>query len=225
MPIPARSRPTEVVIGAAVGLILFVLGCAIYYMLPAPGMSLQLQPAFWLLLATPFIGAGLGWGVYRRRTQLEDQFNSMHVHLRRKAKVIRQREILVRAILDNTPDAILVVDHNGEIQDCNAVALRIFGHSREEMLGLNVEEIIPGHDKLQSSERIERRTATGEVLGTEWHAKGRHSDGMTFPIDLVRKGMRDMPAWSMWPKRRPPESKGRTAGCARPSNPSASSCR
>jgi len=194
-PITARSTPTEMVTGFVVGLILFMLGCAIYYMLPAPvWQPLHLTPAFWILLATPFIGGGLGWGVYKQRTLMEDQFNSMYAHLRRKAKVVQQREVLVRAILDNTPDAILVVDHSGNVQDCNAAALQIFDYPHDEFIGKNVEEIIPGHDKLQSSQRIERRTAMGDVLGTEWHAKGRHSDGMTFPIDLVRKGMRDMPA-------------------------------
>ncbi len=177
-----------------VGLILFAVGCTIYALLPAPTQPLHLQPAFWILMITPFIGLGLGWGVWRRRLVLENQFNEMHAHLRRKARVIRAREQLVRTILDNTPDAVLVVDHNGLIQDCNAVSIQIFGYSREELIDKDVEDLIPGHDKLQSAERIERRTAMGDVLGTEWHAKGRNSDGMTFPIDLVRKGMRDMPA-------------------------------
>jgi len=164
-----------------------------YVLLPEPSEPLLLQPAFWLLGAMPVIGSALGWGVYRQRLFAWHQYNEMSARQRHRAKVAQSREILLRAILDNAADAILLLDHDEEIQDCNQVALDIFGFSRDALVGRNIEIILPSHDHLAPKDGIQRLTAAGEALGVEWQLRGRHAEGTTFPIDLVRTHMPEIP--------------------------------
>jgi len=48
-----------------------------------------------------------------------------------------------RELIEDAPDAILQVDANGAIVVANRTAERIFGYSREELLGISVERLIP----------------------------------------------------------------------------------
>ena len=48
-----------------------------------------------------------------------------------------------RELLEAAPDAILEVDASGHIQLMNAITEKLFGYSREELLGQSVELLIP----------------------------------------------------------------------------------
>ncbi|HEV7221025.1 MAG TPA: PAS domain S-box protein, partial [Terriglobales bacterium] len=61
-----------------------------------------------------------------------------------------------RKLLHAVPDAILEVDEQGRITILNEAAERMFGYTRAEFLGLNVENLVPaamrnGHAKHRSS--------------------------------------------------------------------------
>ncbi|WP_423928884.1 PAS domain S-box protein [Candidatus Palauibacter sp.] len=47
------------------------------------------------------------------------------------------------AVFDASPDAMLVVDSSGVIRDLNRQAVAMFGWSREEMVGSEVERVVP----------------------------------------------------------------------------------
>ena len=48
-----------------------------------------------------------------------------------------------RRLLEAVPDAILEVGPQGQIVLINQVAETMFGYSREELLGMNVESLVP----------------------------------------------------------------------------------
>ncbi len=56
---------------------------------------------------------------------------------------LRQSEQSFRDIFDASPDAIFVESLNGEILDVNDEACRLYGCSREELIGKNVYDITP----------------------------------------------------------------------------------
>jgi PAS domain S-box-containing protein len=185
VPIPLRSSPTEVLTGFLSGMVPFILGCSIYVFLPTLSDPL-LQPAFWLLSAMPFIGAGLGFGVYKQRLHLWHQYNELEARHRHRTKVARSREQLTRAVLNGLTDCVLLVDPEGEIQDCNETVSNIFGYTRDELIGTKIEPILPDYARLMQESGTRLETASGDELGTEWHGRGRNKDGTTLPIDLIR---------------------------------------
>ncbi len=58
----------------------------------------------------------------------------------------RAAEKKFRAILDTATDAILIIDENHKIVLFNNAAKNIFGYSRSEALGKDIDMLIPGQD-------------------------------------------------------------------------------
>jgi PAS domain S-box-containing protein len=95
-------------------------------------------------------------------------------------------------IVENAPDAIVIVDGDGAIVLANAQVEALFGFPRAELLGQKIEILLPdryraGHVGLRSgyasSPRI-RAMGTGEVL------HGRRNDGSEFPVEIALSPVR-----------------------------------
>ena len=49
----------------------------------------------------------------------------------------------LEGFLEAAPDAIVVVDRSGNIVIVNQLAGRLFGYSRQELLGMQIEALVP----------------------------------------------------------------------------------
>ncbi|HKV55261.1 MAG TPA: PAS domain S-box protein [Candidatus Binataceae bacterium] len=91
-----------------------------------------------------------------------------------------------RAVVDRSPNAIVVVKRSGTIAYANQLAVDYFGYSREELIEMSVHRLVPdasreAHAKLLDGYMREpRQRAMG--AGMELHA--RRKDGSTFPIEI-----------------------------------------
>ncbi|MFI5420032.1 MAG: PAS domain S-box protein, partial [Nitrososphaerales archaeon] len=91
-----------------------------------------------------------------------------------------------RKLLHAVPDAILEVDEQGRITILNEAAERMFGYTRAEFLGLNVENLVPaamrsGHAKHRSSYAEHAKT---RPMGTGLELQGQRKDGSLFPVEI-----------------------------------------
>ena len=81
-----------------------------------------------------------------------------------------------RTLIENSPDAISLIDTQGEILYGSASTTKIFGYLPEELVGRNYLELIHPEDRDQSSQALQ------EVLyqppgPLHWDARVRHKDG------------------------------------------------
>jgi protein-histidine pros-kinase len=121
----------------------------------------------------------------------------------------RRSDAQFRALLDAAPDAIVGVDGSGEITVVNTEAGRIFGYTREEMLGSPVEMLLP---ECQRAGHVARRQAFAanprqRPMGAGLALSGRRKDGSIFPVEISLSGsidgedslivaaIRDVTAW------------------------------
>jgi PAS domain S-box-containing protein len=91
-----------------------------------------------------------------------------------------------RKLLHAVPDAILEVDPEGRITILNEAAERMFGYTRAEFFGLNVETLVPaamrsGHAKHRSSYAEHPNT---RPMGTGLELQGQRKDGSLFPVEI-----------------------------------------
>jgi PAS domain S-box-containing protein len=91
-----------------------------------------------------------------------------------------------RELLEAAPDAIIEVDANGNIVLMNAATERIFGYSREELIGKTVDQLVPQELR---NRHVHHRSAYAQIparrpMGTGLHLQGQRKDGTRFPVEI-----------------------------------------
>ena len=91
------------------------------------------------------------------------------------------------AILSATLDAVVTIDADGYVLDYNSGAEKIFGYSKEELLGKEMaEHIIPDayREAHRNGMKHWRNTGEGPVLGARLELVAMRKDGSEFPIEI-----------------------------------------
>lgn len=91
-----------------------------------------------------------------------------------------------KALLDVAVDAVVIIDHRGNIETFNRAAEDLFGYAAEEVVGANVSLLMPEPDRSRHDGYIERYLASGisHVIGIGREVEARRRDGSTFPVAL-----------------------------------------
>jgi two-component system cell cycle sensor histidine kinase/response regulator CckA len=82
---------------------------------------------------------------------------------KRAEKAVNESHDLLRAVVEGTPDAILVKDLRGRYQMINSAGARILGRTPEEIVGKTDGELLSPEDARAIGERDLRIMATGEM--------------------------------------------------------------
>ena len=115
--------------------------------------------------------------------QLEDMPHQSRDELREALFATAER---YRAILDTAVTGIITMDENCIIDGVNAAAERMFGYTREEMIGQNVSMLMPYAYQGKHNGFVQKYIRTGEaqIIGTIGRELvARRKDGTEFPID------------------------------------------
>ncbi len=107
-------------------------------------------------------------------------------HAQAAARQESSLESRFRKLLEAAPDAILEVNPEGKIILLNEAADRMFGYSRGELLGFNVENLVPaamrgGHAQHRASYASHPKT---RPMGTGLELQGQRKDGSLFPVEI-----------------------------------------
>ena len=104
-----------------------------------------------------------------------------------RAATKRAKEgVRFRELMEAAPDAIIEVDREGRIVLMNAVTEKIFGYSRDELLGQSVDILIPealreGHKRFRGSYWASPQT---RPMGSGLDLLGRHKTGRAIPVEI-----------------------------------------
>jgi len=105
---------------------------------------------------------------------------------RRAEEEARHHEMRFEALLESSPDALLVVDRAGVIVQVNRRTEALFGYAPEELIGRTIEALIP--ERLAHVHRVHRAAYMGgpvaRPMGTDLEVIGRHKSGKEIPVDI-----------------------------------------
>src|SRR5262249_3564502 len=91
-----------------------------------------------------------------------------------------------RSIIQSAVDGIVLIDAQGRIEAFNAAAQRLFGYTEAEVLGRNVNMLMPLPYRDEHDGYIARYLATGQrkIIGIGREVSGRGRDGTMCPLHL-----------------------------------------
>jgi two-component system sensor kinase FixL len=130
------------------------------------------------------VGIGVAWFGERLKRARREAAASEGSSLARQAHL--------QSILDTIPDAMIVIDADGRIQSFSAAAERLFNYPAAEVIGRNINMMMPSPYRDAHDGYLERYLRTGEarIIGIGRVVVGQRKDGSTFPMELAVGEMR-----------------------------------
>ena len=91
------------------------------------------------------------------------------------------------AILEAANDAIITMDSQLAIREFNPAAEQMFGYRRTDILGRNVEILLPAHGRAAALDAFGQYLATGRgpLSRRQLELAGIRADGTEFPVELT----------------------------------------
>ncbi len=113
----------------------------------------------------------------------------------RDVTVSRRTEYRYRAVLASAPDATLGIDASGRIELLNAQAEKLFGWRADELLGEQIEVLVPEMDRVQHVRHRASYVAEplSRPMGAGLQLSARRKDGTTFPAEISLSAVRENP--------------------------------
>jgi two-component system sensor kinase FixL len=99
---------------------------------------------------------------------------------------LRQSEARWRSIVESAVDGIIVIDEHGRVEAFNPAAERLFGYAERDVVGQNVNMLMPSPYREEHDAYIARYLTTGvrKIIGIGREVTARRRDGTSFPVRL-----------------------------------------
>jgi PAS domain S-box-containing protein len=106
--------------------------------------------------------------------------------------ILRDSESMLKGLFEHSPDAIVLVNEGGNFIRVNQQTEKMFGYHRSELIGRQVEMLIP--DTLRIIHVDHRKVYTGNPhtrsMGKGLDLKGLRKNGSLFPVDIMLSPLR-----------------------------------
>ncbi len=100
---------------------------------------------------------------------------------------VRESEATIRALLETATEAILAIDREGRILLANAAAEKMYGYSRNQMIGRAFESLVParlrGENSLRRKAWFDKPSHRPMEVGSD--LMGLRRDGTEFPEEIT----------------------------------------
>lgn len=106
--------------------------------------------------------------------------------LKNVRQALRESEERSRGVLETAVNAIVTINDRGLIESVNPATERMFGYTRDEMIGRNVSMLMPSPYREQHDSYLDhyKRTGDRKIIGIGRETLAQRKDGSMFPVDL-----------------------------------------
>ncbi|HEX9984836.1 MAG TPA: PAS domain S-box protein [Thermoanaerobaculia bacterium] len=109
-----------------------------------------------------------------------------HIERRHTLQTLAQNEERYRVMSETAQDAIFTIDEESTVLFCNSAVERVFGYSREELVGQKLDIVIPERYREAHRHGLQRylRTREKHIPWTGVELPALHKDGHEFPCEI-----------------------------------------
>jgi len=99
---------------------------------------------------------------------------------------LSETEQFFRSVLELAPDGMMVTDEHGIIKLANAQCEKLFGYTRAELIGQQVEMLVPAEvrDRHPALREAFHREPESRSMGSGRELHGARKDGTLFPVEI-----------------------------------------
>ena len=114
-------------------------------------------------------------------------FDTLTITIMKDKDNQKDAQVRLSEILETVVDAIICIDSNGKIDLFNSAAVKMFGYRADEIIGKNVNLLMPEPFASEHDEYIARYERTGEkrIIGIGREIEAKRRNGEIFPIELA----------------------------------------
>jgi PAS domain S-box-containing protein len=100
---------------------------------------------------------------------------------------LRNSTARIQAILDTVSDGIITITEQGIIETVNPATERMFGYAAAEIIGHNINMLMPESYRIEHDNYLKRCQSTGkpQVIRLGREVEGLRKEGSVFPLDLA----------------------------------------
>ena len=104
----------------------------------------------------------------------------------RAKRDLRDRGARMAAVIDTALEGIITIDERGIVESLNPAALELFGYQAEEIIGRNVNMLMPEPARGEHDGYLMNYLSTGKarIIGIGREVSGQRKDGSIFPLHL-----------------------------------------
>jgi two-component system sensor kinase FixL len=119
--------------------------------------------------------------------QLISALKEMADELDVKLQAIYSSEAQAKAIIETANDVIITINDCGIITSANPSTIQTFGYQSDQLIGQNINMLMPAPYKSQHDSHLKHHLDTGEkhIIGIGREVVGQHKDGATIPLFLT----------------------------------------
>lgn len=124
---------------------------------------------------------------WRLNASLEAYTHDLEKAVQERTASLEESSARLRGIIETAVDAIITFSDRGELETVNPAAERMFGYSRDELLGKDVKSFLDEPSRLRVGPDFDRHLTTraGDILGVTHDLTAVRKSGQTFPIQLT----------------------------------------
>ncbi|HJS17886.1 MAG TPA: PAS domain S-box protein, partial [Anaerolineales bacterium] len=137
--------------------------------------------------------------LYQLNLELEARVLNRTAELQSAYEFLRESEATSRLILESMPDAIVITDQDGKIVHANTQVESLFGYSPSEVLGQEVEILLPEryHRQHIKNREFYANQRGRRIMGLGLDLYGRRKDESEFPVDVMLSPINNNTTWDV----------------------------
>lgn len=99
---------------------------------------------------------------------------------------LKESQVRLSSIINTAVDGIITIGYRGIIETINPAAAKLFGYNPEEIIGKNINMLMPEPYHHEHDQYIQNYKDTGikQIIGVGREVKGKKKNGTTFPFYL-----------------------------------------